>query len=650
MTPFLFSIIPIASNAEASLSWTFEEIRVGRAQGRITGPVIVELAAGLYRFGKGVRLTAADSGRPDAPLILRAAPGASIVWTGSYPLEGWTPVSDPETRARLAPEARSQVLTVHLPSLGITDLGAFASRGFTRPRVSTWPELFYRGARMPMAAFPAVGFATIRDVPKKTRDPHGQMWGDLEQGFYYEGDRPGQWKDLSDILVFGYWASDWASTYERIERLDPATRHLCLAPPHGVYGYRPGQRIRFYNILEELTAPGQWVLERSAGRLYFWPPAPPRAEDVTLSVLEEPFLTLEETSHVHLEGITFREARGTGLRIKGGEAVVVDRCRFEALGNDAIDITGGVQHTVRGGTVGHTGDAGIRVTGGDRKTLTPAGHVVEHNHIHHVARITTTYVPAVEAFGVGIRIAHNLIHDHPHAAIILGGNQILIEFNEIHHVCLDTGDVGALYLGRDYTFRENVIRSNFIHHTGGVGMGSMGIYNDDCVSGTHMIGNLFWKVHWAVFLGGGRDFVVAGNLFLECAPAIHLDGRGLDPSPVWSQMVRVTMKERLEAMNWRSPPYSTRYPELSDLLPYYEKRSGIPPGHIQIAHNICAGGQWAEITWHATPDMVTFENNLITPSAEWIEVSGKILRLHNPPPLPREFKPIPLEEIGPQYP
>ena len=112
-----------------------------------------------------------------------------------------------------------------------------------------------------------------------------------------------------------------------------------------------------------------------------------------------------------------------------------------------------------------------------------------------------------------------------------------IEFNEIHHVCLETGDVGAIYTGRDWTLRGNVIRHNFIHHTGGVGMGSMGIYLDDCVSGTQIYGNVFCKVHRAAFIGGGRDYKVENNIFVDCTPAVELDGRGLSKRPsgtTWS--------------------------------------------------------------------------------------------------------------------
>lgn len=79
--------------------------------------------------------------------------------------------------------------------------------------------------------------------------------------------------------------------------------------------------------------------------------------------------------------------------------------------------------------------------------------------------------PEDSAQDVGQRAVHNLIHDHPHCPILYSGNDHRIEWNEIHHVALETGDVGAVYSGRDWTFRGNAIRYNFIHHTGGVGIG-----------------------------------------------------------------------------------------------------------------------------------------------------------------------------------
>jgi hypothetical protein len=213
-------------------------------------------------------------------------------------------------------------------------------------------------------------------------------------------------------------------------------------------------------------------------------------------------------------------------------------------------------------------------------------------------------------------VAHNLIHDHPHCAILFTGNEHLIEFNEIHHIALETGDVGAIYTGRDYTYRGNRIRNNYIHETGGVGMGSMGIYMDDCVSGTEISGNVFYKVQRAVFLGGGRDHKVTNNIFVDCNPAVQLDARGLDSSPVWREMVNDTMRKSLNQIPLTL--YRERYPEMKELDRYYgvpEGKSiegtefkGVPPEGNVVANNVCSG-KWLEVGWHATPSMLHLENN-----------------------------------------
>ena len=219
--------------------------------------------------------------------------------------------------------------------------------------------------------------------------------------------------------------------------------------------------------------------------------------------------------------------------------------------------------------------------------------------------------------GVGQRASHNLIHDHPHCAILFNGNDHLVEFNEIHHIALETGDVGAIYTGRDYTYRGNRIRYNFIHDTGGVGMGSMGVYMDDCVSGTEIFGNPFYKVQRAAFLGGGRDHQVRNNIFVDCDHAVELDGRGLNTSPVWHGMVNQTMRRSLT--NIPLALYRERYPALKTLDSYYGSPGGpaiegaafkgVPPEDNVVARNVCVG-KWLHVYWHATPEMLLLDNNL----------------------------------------
>ena len=45
--------------------------------------------------------------------------------------------------------------------------------------------------------------------------------------------------------------------------------------------------------------------------------------------------------------------------------------------------------------------------GGDRKTLTPANHLVENSVVEHFSLFKRTYEPAVRLEGCGIRISHN---------------------------------------------------------------------------------------------------------------------------------------------------------------------------------------------------------------------------------------------------
>jgi len=170
---------------------------------------------------------------------------------------------------------------------------------------------------------------------------------------------------------------------------------------------------------------------------------------------------------------------------------------------------------------------------------------------------------------------------------------------------------------------------------------------DDCVSGTQIYGNILWSLHRAVFLGGGRDFRVENNIFVDCDPAIELDGRGLSKSPVWHNMVYDTMKQRLEDVNWRQPPYSTRYREIADLEPYYAGTDGVPPGNIVVAHNICVRSQLLKITWGANQTMAESRDNLVDIDPLFVDPAGGDFRLKkDSPAYERGFKPIPFEKIG----
>ncbi len=129
---------------------------------------------------------------------------------------------------------------------------------------------------------------------------------------------------------------------------------------------------------------------------------------------------------------------------------------------------------------------------------------------------------------MGDRISHNLIAKVPHMAIGFKGNDHLIEYNEIDSACYESNDAGAIYTGRNWTMRGNVIRYNYLHDIAGFeGKGCVGIYLDDAFSSAEITGNIFKNVTRAMMIGGGRDNKVVNNIFIGCTPSIHVDARGM---------------------------------------------------------------------------------------------------------------------------
>lgn len=657
-----FHVAPAGSDANpgsrarpfATLERARDAVRELKAAGKLPkGEFTVWLHAGDFRRTNAFELSAADSGRDAAPIVWRAWKDDRVRLIGGValpPAGRWSPVSEAAVAKRFDEAARARVRQLDLRALGITEFGEMKSRGFSRGTAPAHCELFFDGRPMTLARWPNEGqFDQLAGFPAGSgkNDDHGGNIGDLPGGFLYAGDRPNRWQDTSDVWVHGYWAWDWANSYERVAELDRERRFIRTAPPHGLYGFRKGQRFYYLNVLEELDQPGEWFLDRTGGKLYFWPPAGSPSAEVTLSLLDQPLLRLAEASHIQFRGLILEATRGHGVEIRGGANNRVLGCVLRNLGNSGVVIEGGSGHGVVSCDLFDTGDGGVSLNGGDRQTLQPGGHFVENCHFQRQGRWSKCYVPAIALTGVGLRASHNLIHDHPHCAILFWGNDHLMEFNDIHHIALETGDVGAIYTGRDYSFRGNRIRHNYIHETGGVGMGSMGVYMDDCVSGTEVFGNVFYQVHWAMFIGGGRDHRVENNLFVDCDPAVRADARGMDTSPVWRSMVDDFMRKQLVAVP--ATLYRERYPAIKSLDAYYGAKDGfkgIPAEGNVIARNICVG-KWLELGWHAQADGFAVHNNFTSGDPLLVNPAKQDFRLKpESPAFKTGFQAIPLDRIG----
>jgi hypothetical protein len=605
------------------------------------GPVTVWIAPGTYRRGKTFTLTAEDSGGERSPVVYRGEPGGEGVRLSggmAIPAGAFHPVADAAVLRRLDPAARGHVLQADLKALGIRDFGEVAAPGRRA-------EVFFDDRPLTPARWPNEGFATIASVVGgKPIKVHG-IAGDAVGKFTLDSDRPARWAGESDVWLHGYWFWDWSDAYQRVESLDPKTRTLAVAPPYHHYGYRKGQRFYALNLLAELDSPGEWHLDRKAGTLYLWPPAPPVGRRVVLSLLETPLVAMRDAAHVTLRGLTLEATRGLAVEIAGGRNCLVAGCTIRNTGGGGVAVQGGQKHGVQSCDIYQTGSSGVSLTGGDRRALAPAGLFAVNNHIHHFARLQRTYAGAVHVQGVGNRMANNLIHDAPHMAVGFGGNENLFELNEIHDVCRETGDVGVFYTGRDWTVRGNVLRHNYIHHASGPGLhGAQGIYLDDAASGSIVFGNVLYKVARAMLLGGGRDNTVENNLMIECPISIHFDNRGLN----WMHETVAPggyMHKLLEAMPYQQPPWRDRYPQLLTLM---ADAPAAPKGNL-LRWNVAVKCGPMHLAKEVTQYGTVAENLATNEDLGFVDLVKPDFRLRPDSSLWKKlpkFQPIPMEKIG----
>lgn len=609
----------------ATLERARDAVRESKKAGPLPhGGIEVCLRGGVYPFSRTFDLTAADSGAQDAPVVWRPCRREKVCFSGGRAIGGFEPLRDVE-RERVKESRRDRVLRVDLKALGIGDYGALEPRG------NPGMELFFRGKRMRPAAWPKKGWLTVADVPQDGPflhegthfERHGIRLGRHCGRIAYTGNRPKRWRNAHEILLHGYWTWDWNDSYQRIAALDTRKREIEIRAPHHGYGYTKAQRFRFLNILEELSKPGEWALDRANGILYFWPPAEIREGDAHVSLLEETMVSLKDTAFVTLRGFTFESSRGNAIRMSGGRNNAIAGCTFRNLGSLAVQIQGGTENGIVSCDLHDLASGGILLEGGDRKTLTPAGNHAVNNHIHHFSLWVRTYQWAINLAGVGNRVAHNLMHDTAQEAMYTAGNEHLIEFNEIHTIGLETGDIGAIHTGRDWTWRGTIYRYNYLHDLHGPGLhGVMGIYLDDWQSGATIYGNVFCRAGQAAHVGGGRNNVIENNIFIDCKASVHVDARGLSWADFYFNLslphsVR-TLLDRMEAMNYRQPPYSGKYPEL---LKLYDDEPAVPK-YNKILRNVSCGGKWVDFLDGVDFALVQTKGNLIA-GPDLGRISGK---------------------------
>lgn len=555
--------------------------------------ITVWLEKGTYYLDAPVEFDEKDSGSEKFPIVYRSKPGQPVRISGGRKVTGFVPVTDEAILSRLDVAARPHIVQADLSGWKGVDFGepvpVFLQGQWPQTSNANLLELFYDTKRMPLSRWPNEGYTTIDRAVGPTTVTSHRRTGTVEAHFTYVGSRPERWVGETDIYLKGFFFWDWANAFEKVESIDIVTKTVKALPeasdikyptpyPYHKYGHRDGQRYFALNLLSEIDSPGEWYFDRQRKILYFYPPHPLTDQIIELSFSKN-LIRTTEASWITFQDMVIEQSRNDSIKIEGGKSVTFSNTVIRNSGRWAITIKGGVSHTLKDSTVSQTANGGVGIyNAGDRMTLTPCQHLLTNNTIHKIGEIESGGMGIAINNSVGVTISHNELYDMPHNAIKLNGNDHHIEYNDIHHVVQETSDSGAIYMGRSWTDRGNTIQFNYFHDIRPkVGGAVMAIYLDDMESGFLIHGNIFDRIHRGIMLGGGRDHTITNNIFANTDTDIYIDGRG-----VGSTIVGSPQHTELLKMPYTSPPWSTRYPRLVNIL---KENPGQPLGNL-IEHNI----------------------------------------------------------------
>jgi hypothetical protein len=337
----------------------------------------------------------------------------------------------------------------------------------------------------------------------------------------YEPDDLGPWLNVRNVEITVYHM--WDESMVGVAAMDADARTLTFSSPTG---HPPGafgvRQYVVWNVREGLTQPGQWYLDRTRGKVVYWPlPGEDMAAATVFAPTVKSIVALKGTKDKPVRNVTVRrltlavtttplKAGGFGAgRFDGAlSAAGAEGCSFADLeilhaGGQGVKIDGKDLRIERC-HVHHVGACGIRFRGD--------GVVVADNHVHDVG-LTYPSAIALTGGGSGCRIVHNHVHHAPYSAVTCGGANHRIEHNRIHHAMQQLHDGGGIYC---FAGRDLVLRGNFIHDivdTGGYGASAY--YLDERSEGCLVEGNLSVNVVRPSHNHMAKGNTIRNNVFIN---------------------------------------------------------------------------------------------------------------------------------------
>ncbi len=521
-------VIPVAGErGEDALRTALIEARKAR-RAQPQAEIVLRLT-GTFRLTGPIILGPEDSGTREHPLVIEGG-------TDGARLTGAVTLTPAQTRGDLA-------LFALPPAL------ANASFEQRRVHVRVAPPVAY-------ALFDGQGALTPSRLPQEGwLTPLPPQGDDPATAYRFPPSVMTRLQGSQDLWLQGYPGPEWSYESLPVAGLSPDGATVGEASH---YGRGKAPRLAFAGVKDAAMPAGRFY--REGNSLVVRPRALPVSASLTPTLLG-----VQGARNIRLSRLIIGEATGDAVIIRDSSAVTLERSIVRNASGRGVVIEGGADNAITDSLIEDTGEGGVLLAGGDRTSLTPSNHRVERSIFRRYNRLALTYKPAVSLTGVGQSVTGNRFEASPHMALYLSGNDHRIRLNAFIGAVNDTADAGGFYTGRDWTARGTLIENNSFFDVGRKEVYTMGVYLDDMASGFAVRGNLFVRTPRGVFVGGGRDNSVTGNVFIGATPGVHLDQRGLS----WGArgiLPGSELMQRLAQVPYRDGVWASRYPRLAAIL------------------------------------------------------------------------------------
>lgn len=438
----------------------------------------------------------------------------------------------------------------------------------TEAREGKWffRELWINGRRAVRARHPNHGYFNVAEALDATPD-----WTKGQARLRFrEGDLK-SWTAAAnaEIVVMDRWVESRLP----ILSVDEKERIVTFGK-HSVFQLAAGDLYYVEHAPDILDEPGEWYLDRTAGKLYYEPMAGEAINkiDAIAPVLSQVVrIEGKPEAKQFVKGVTFRgltfshtewcfskgfdsaknkpnvspettaevggfaqAAIGVPGAIwgEGAHECTFENCTFTNLGNYGLELgRGSVSNRIVGSEFADLGAGGIKI--GEtaiRATVDEqsGSNEITNCDIHDGGKVFASAIGIWIGQSPNNRIAHNLIHDFYYTGISIGwtwgygpsaATNNLVAFNHVHHIGVKSDGDGPILsdMGGIYTLGKQPgtkILNNLWHDIAGFQYGGWGIYFDEGSSGILAQDNVVYRTtHGGFHQHYGETNMVWNNVF-----------------------------------------------------------------------------------------------------------------------------------------